>query len=96
MSDNDASGWAWLLGGLLLVGGCVSEMTGCNDVSPEDAARYNARWTIQENLKDPSSFDFISEEKTELGWVVKYRATNGFGATVTEEALVTPNGTIIH
>jgi len=96
MDDSEASVWAWMLGGLLLVGGCVSEMTGCNDVSPEDAARYNARWTLQENLKDPSSFDFISEEKTELGYVIRYRATNGFGATVTEEALVTPNGTIIH
>ena len=96
MNDNEASGWAWMFGGLLLVGGCVSEMTGCNDVSPEDAARFNARWTLQENLKDPSSFDFISEEKTELGYIIRYRATNGFGATVTEEALVTPNGTIIH
>lgn len=96
MQSTESNGFAGIAGVLLILAGFVSEMTGCNDVSPEDAARYNARWTIQENLKDPSSFVFISEEKTELGWIVKYRATNGFGATVTEEALVTPNGTIIH
>lgn len=96
MKNTESNSFTAIAGVFLVLVGFVSQMTGCNDISPEDTARYNARWTIQENLKDPSSFDFISEEKTELGWVVKYRATNGFGATVTEEALVTHNGTIIY
>ena len=96
MQKTESNGFTGIAGIFLVLAGFVSEMTGCNDVSPEDTARYNARWTIQENLKDPSSFDFISEEKTEFGYIIRYRATNGFGATVTEEALVTPNGTIIH